>query len=1646
MSSGSQKSTVQCAVCKKVKTGKMVQCDACDQWSHFACVGVDDSIADLPWSCEKCNTVMQVSEAVPNKAPSEEDLVSKGGSIMSRNSMRIELQYLEEQRKAEMKYIEKKRTIMLKYVGEDDVKGEGMSEVRTHRTLEWVKKQVGMNNDDSKPNEGCGVQLGGSADRAEAQAVSKVIPALMIEQINARHVVPRDLPIFTGKPEEWPLFYSSFSNSTRLCGFSEDENLLRLQRALKGKALEYVSSRLMIPALVPEIMSTLQMVFGRPEHIINNLITKIRAVYININKLDTIVTFALEVKNLIATMEASELHSPLVNPLLIQELVEKLPPQMRLQWAVASRNINVTLKTFGNWIYELAEAASNVSPVFSAGASVDNERRKAQRINFHEEEPQGAVGDKHKILACFYCKEAHALKKCAKFRTLKTDARWNVVREMRLCGRCLLQHDFRTCKSTRECDIHNCNMKHHPLLHKQTSSTASGANETLAVHHQLTSQALYRIVPVTIYGNGVTCNIYAFLDDGSGPTLIEKDVLRQLRIKGETKDLCLRWTDGTVRKEPDSELVNLQVSKIREGKRYSLCNVRSVAKLELPEQSLNMTELTDKYKHLKGLPVESYQNVRPRMINGLSNKEVAMPMKFREGGKNEPAATKTRLGWTIYGIIKHEPNTIRETLNLHICECDDDLSLQRLVKDFVSNENVIESKKKLENMELEQQRSMQSKISRNGEYFVTRLLWKSNNITMPDNYLMALRRLQCFERKLQSNVTLQSWVCDHIDDMKAKGYKRQLKPNEAEGCYPRKWYLPMFTVSNPNKPQKQRLVWDAAAQYDGVSLNACLEKGPDLLTSLVDVLVNFRIGKIGRSGDIKEMFHRVLVKEEDQHSQRFLWRNCDDSRPPDVYLLQVMSFGATCSPSLAQLVKNSNAREYETEFPRAVKCILQRHYVDDMLDSVDTVEEAINLVNEVRNIHKKANFHIRNWVSNSNAVLKAIGNQGQEFQFCSAGRRIDHTFEAEKVLGIHWQTDTDMLTFDLKFTKATEDVLSGYRLPTKRELLRLMMSIFDPLGMLTFYIIDVKILFQKVWRSGVSWDDAIPNELVDEWNKWLSLLGGVKNVKIPRCYFATVNKDADSIELHVFVDASEVAYAAVVYLRAKNRNNIDVSLICSKAKVAPLRPISIPRLELLAAELGARLGNNIKRAIDLKVTSITYWSDSKAVLSWIKSDPRDYKQFVMFRIAEIQELSEAEQWRYIPTKLNVADLATKQTSNPDFTWKNPWYKGPKFLYEAETCWPNNVGVQKYNEDAEIRKQRLLVAHVAEEEPLIDVYRFSKWERLVRCMAYVKRFMSLLSTNEMKKKKSVNQCLSVEELKWSENFLYQTAQLQDYKKEMTALNRDANITLSKISPLRKLSPFIDAQNVLRLKGRLDKAVCIDDSTKFPIILSRKNYITKLIVDWYHRKWKHLNHETVVNEIFQKYHIPGLRRLLKQVRNNCQHCKVRDASPKPPEMSVLPEARLSAYSRPFSHVGIDYFGPYTVTVGRRSEKRYGVVFTCLTCRAVHLEIAYSLSASSCCIVIRNFIARRGVPNVIYSDNGTNLTAAEKELRESIKNVDFNELQAEFTSPETQWVFLPPAAPHMGGAWERMVRSIKTVLGAIISPQAKINDEKMHNLFCE
>ncbi|XP_036322336.1 uncharacterized protein LOC118736350 [Rhagoletis pomonella] len=1411
---------------------------------------------------------------------------------------------------------------------------------------------------------------------SEANAIG-----LTAQQISSRHVVPKDLPTFSGRPEEWALFISSFENSTRLCGFSHDENLLRLQRALKGRALEYVSSKLMIPALVPEIISTLRM-------------------------------------NLAAAMEASGLQSHMTNPLLIQELVEKLPAQMRLQWAMFSRPAgDTTIKGFSEWLFDLADACKVTSIISTA--SPESERRKTHRVSFHTEEVEHSDGYVQQVrpkLACYFCNESHVILKCDKFRELGYDEKWNEVHKLKLCRICLKKHDARSCRDSKVCGVDNCAYRHNPVLHKPMTGENVDGSTTVGAHQVESSNTLYRVVPITIYGNGISCDVFAFLDDGSGPTLIEKNVLQQLKVQGDKTDLCLRWTDGTVRVEKNSDMIDLEISTRGKGKKHMLRNVRSVEAIDLPAQTMNIAELAEEYRHLRGIPVESYYNVVPQVIIGLSNKNLMMPLKFREGKAHEPAATKTRIGWTVYGVMNSDAQKITITCNFIFY---DDSKHNKFCD--------------------RQQEGMHESVSRDGKHFVTKLLWKSESINMPDNYVMALRRLRCFERKLNGSPELKSFVSEHICSMQEKGYIRKLNANEVVAPHPRKWYLPMFVVQNPNKPRKVRVVWDAAAEYKGVSLNSLLNKGPDLLTSLFDVLLNFRSGKIGISGDISEMFHRIFVDEEDQQSQRFLWRNCDETRPPDVYLLRVMSFGASCSPSLAQFVKNQNAKEFADTYPRPAKSILERHYVDDMLDSVNTVQEAIELARGVRDIHKQANFHIRGWLSNSKEVTEALGEAGDADEFCSSAKRVDQVVEASKVLGMWWQTTDDTFTYNLKFTKANDEILRGARLPTKRELLRLLMSIFDPLGLLTFFLIDTKILLQKVWRSGVGWDDIIPEEFSAEWMRWLSFLPQVQSIKIPRCYFSMMCSEEAKCELHLFVDAGENAYAAVAYLRTKNGSHIGVSLVCAKSKVAPLRPVSISRMELLAAVMGARLGNSVVKALDFKIGRVCYWTDSGTVLSWLRSDPTRYKQFVMFRVGEIQETTDIAEWKYVPSKLNVADLGTKQISTPDFSTSGQWISGPTFLRQQEENWPNLQCKPEGNKQREERPQ-LVAVNIQNEPPLIDLTRFSKWERLFGCTAYVKRFVSRLRGIPSEG------AFTIEELAWSEAFLYRLAQAQDFPNEIKMLSQNPVCAMPKTSPLRKLSPFIDETMTLRMRGRLENANCIDNAMKNPIILPRYGYITRLIIDWYHRRWKHSNHETVINEIFQQFYVPGLRTLLRSVRKCCQFCKNATAHPQPPEMADLPEARLSPYTRPFTYVGVDFFGPFLTTVGRRIEKRYGVVFTCMTCRAVHVEMAYSLTTSSCCIVVRNFIARRGTPRKFFSDNGTNLRATEKELRESLSQVNFADLEAEFTSPSTGWTFIPPASPHMGGAWERLVRSIKAVLYQIITPETKLTDEKLHNLFLE
>ncbi|XP_062538847.1 uncharacterized protein LOC134207144 [Armigeres subalbatus] len=721
-------------------------------------------------------------------------------------------------------------------------------------------------------------------------------------------------------------------------------------------------------------------------------------------------------------------------------------------------------------------------------------------------------------------------------------------------------------------------------------------------------------------------------------------------------------------------------------------------------------------------------------------------------------------------------------------------------------------------------------------------------------------------------------------------------------------------------------------------------------------------------------------------------------------------FGATCSPCVAQHVLRVNADKWANEFPLAAEAIKNKTYMDDYYDSADSPEEAAEMALQVRTIHAHGGFEMRNWVSNSNIVLQKLRKPGEK-----EPRLLQTTMDNkwERVLGLLWHPESDTFTFSTELEQLRLSI-SGERRPTKR--------------------IALKV---DLWRSAVQWDEEIRDEEFEKWTRWVELLPKIGELSIPRYYFSDAIAPCHTLQCHVFTDASETSYGCAVYFRTMNDlAEVQCTLIMAKSKVAPLKHLSIPRLELEAAVLGAKVLNTVLSYHSLQPHGVYLWTDSSTVLSWIRSDHRRYKQFVAHRIGEILSSTQAECWRWVSSRDNVADCLTKLVRDTVPDSNGRWYKGPEFLYLSEDQWPKQQ--VKTNTVEELRPSYLF-AHISLPVRVIDISRFSKWSILLRTVACLCRFINncrlrisgrpietLQATRNLQKslKWSVPCCktpLKQEEFQRAEQFLWKMEQSEYFPDEVRVMlkNRDQPIakwlSIEKNSPLYKLSPFADEYGVVRMEGRTANAAYANFNARFPIILPKDGQITRMLLDHYHRRYGHASKETIVNEVRQRFEISHLRSIVDNISRNCCFCKVTKCKPIPPRMAPLPEQRLTPKARPFSYVGIDYMGPLEVTVGRRKEKRYVAVFTCLVIRAIHLEVAYDLSSESCIMAIRRFTRRRGSPVQIFSDNGTNFVGANRELHKQI-NV---ECAGTYTDARTKWSFNTPSAPHMGGVWERMLK---------------------------
>ncbi|XP_047989853.1 uncharacterized protein LOC125229116 [Leguminivora glycinivorella] len=1466
--------------------------------------------------------------------------------------------------------------------------------------------------------------------------------ALQANRSNRKYLP--DLPSFSGQCAEWLQFKAAYNESAP--SFANSENVARIRKSLKGAALEAVSALLISQPRPDDIIKALERRYGRPDALLLNEMERIKALPRLAESPRDLCTFAGRIANAVTTIEILKKPQYLHNPELLRSIVEKLTPILKSKWYdyAASDEDTPELKKIADFLNNEADKCTPYAPPETIA-----EPKEARATKKKPERTCVAVAEvkktKEEKLPCPVCDQsAHQLPTCPQFTKLGTNERWEIAKKHNMCYRCLVSKHRRFVCRAKPCGHQGCAMRHHKLLHheKAPTDTVAASNEPTqprksdevvaiavkqAVHAATrASRAYLKMAPVLLRGPHSEVATFALLDEGSTVTIIDSAIAAALNLDGPTEPMWVQGVGGNEMAYEKSKRVDVRIRNKHGGDEQLVTNAHTVGRLDFTTQTISEREIDD-CEHLRDIKhLLTYEDATPGILLGQDNWELVVSRKLKKGRRDQPVASKTLLGWVLHGCRHSQAIPVAHCC-AHLTRIQPGGNIENEMKNFFALESLsIEPRKPRSDPEQQALKTLEEKSRRLPDgRFETGLLWRQEDINIPDNRADALKRLHTLEKKLDRDADLKKQYTERVDNLLVSAYA-ELAPTPSSG---KTWYLPHFAVRNPEKP-KIRLVHDAAATSHGRSLNDMLLAGPDLLQSLPGVIMRFRQYGVAVSADIKEMFMQIKIREEDRDALRFLWRGDRREGGPTEYRMTSVIFGASSSPCTALYIKNRNAREHAARHPEAARAIERNHYMDDYLQSFPSIEEAKRVSSEVNHVHKKARFELRGWATNEPEV---IGKKEREGVTVSIGGS-----EIEKTLGLLWDTREDSIRFKLNTRRAPPEVIKGQRPPTKREALSIIMSIFDPLGLISPVTTPAKRIMQDTWRYTTAWDEEIPEELRERWGNWLQHLRDLGDLSIPRCYDIA---PAPKYELHTFVDASEEAYAAAVYWRMTRADGTTkVALAAAKSRVTPTRLVSIPRLELQAAVLGVRLAEAVGNEHDFEINSRTYWSDARTALAWIRSEPRTYKSFVAHRLAEIEDYTKKDEWRWVPSAHNVADDATRAAPS-DFDTRHRWFTGPAFLYEPEEAWPqeNKMKIEPTGEEKEVccsvatpRKSRAAV-------PAIE--NFSKWTSLLRTAARVLQFIDLLRERQKSRASLATQCIAAARRKrtrankdgdstWgkrdkrapvvpktvensrrrkyiilearyllaAEKVLVRTSQEDSYARERKRIAE--GLAPNKDDRLAKLSVYLDEDDIIRQRGRIAAADDISEDAVHPIVLCGKHHYTYLYVSHVHERLHHGGTETVVNELRQRVYIPKIRPAVKKVIARCPECRLRKAKPAGPPTGDLPAARLGHHLRPFTYTGLDYFGPLEVTVGRHREKRYVALFTCMTSRAIHLEVAASLTTDSAINALRRFIARRGCPTELWSDNGTAFKGANRELTEAMREAAH--------ARRINWRFLPPPHP--------------------------------------
>ena len=1175
--------------------------------------------------------------------------------------------------------------------------------------------------------------------------------------------------------------------------------------------------------------------------------------------------------------------------------------------------------------------------------------------------------------------------------------------------------------------------------------------------------------------------MYAVIDDQSNRSLVSPKFFDLFNVQADSTVYTLSSCGGTIT-TTGRKASGFMVESFDGSCTLDLPTLIECENVPNVREEIPTPDVAQHYSHLRDIS-SLIPSLEPKaeilMLLGRDIVEAHHVVDQRIGGRNQPYGQKLRLGWTIIGETclhkTHVPTSIK-TYKTYLLGSGRASLMPPCTNEFKIREDINHVSYGVNSTDTSSHRSddfgkdvfqrtkddeklgmsaddkqfldiMDDGFERDANNnWIAPLPFRKPRSRLPNNRSVALRRAKSLEASLKRDPLKLEHFLTFMEGILTNGHA-ELAPQLAqdEEC----WFLPIFGVYHPKKPDQVRGVFDSSAKHEGLSLNDVLLSGPDLTNSLLGVLMRFRREPVAVMADVQQMFYCFKVKENHRNFLRFFWFKDNNPNNPMVeYRMTVHVFGNRPSPAVATYGIRRTALIAESEFGQDVRdFVMNNFYVDDGLLSLPTASEATSLIKRTQKaLLVEGNVRLHKISSNSNEVLSSFPPEdlAKDIKDLEFGKDL---LPSQRSLGLNWNLDDDSFFFEVTSKNTT---------CSRRGILSCVNSIFDPLGFLAPVVIEGKNILRTLVQSTIDWDTPLSSDQIEIWEHWRDSLVHLGNLKIPRTYAQLSLENCAHRSVHIFCDASEMAIAAVGYIKIMSHDNTDeLGFVLGKSKLAPTHGHSVPRLELCAAVLAVEIGCSIADHLSLPIEEFNFYSDSKIVLGYIFNTTRRFYTYVTNRVSFIRKITKPEQWKFVSTEKNPADQATRAL--PAHQLKDSaWLNGPPHL---ATCTRDQEDVQEFamvdpDTDKEVRTDVTCFKSNTDTRTLGSHYflKFGTWKSLLRTFALLRHIAKSIvhRRTDCGGWHYCSESNTVEALQETENFIVKTVQRECYPEEVCCLSQKKPLPPS--SSLLTLDVFLDSDGILRVGGRLNKSGMPRQEIN-PILIPGKHHIGTLLVRHFHDLAKHQGRNITSASIrLAGFWITGCKRLVSSVIYKCVKCRKLRGKFAHQKMADLPPDRLEP-GPPFTYIGIDCFGPWEVVTRRTrggvaNSKRWGVLFTCLVCRGVHVEVVEEMTSSSFINAFKRFVAIRGNVKQVRSDRGTNFVGATDSLMIDAVNVEDEPVKNYLRNSGTVWLFNPPHSSHFGGVWERLIGVTRRVLDSMMMdvPKGGLTHEVLTTFMAE